>query len=156
MTMKSKEFIITGAMLVLITYTLSISLVSQALPASQTSTTFSSAGSIQIQTTPGIGIYSNNQCDEELTTVSWGTLQPGETIDVICYIQNEGDSPITLSLVTSNWLPTSASNYLALTWNYDNQPIAINDLTQITLTLSIASNIEGVTNFGFDITIVGS
>ena len=143
-------------MLMLITYTLSLSLVTQAFPASQSSKTLSSAGTIQIQTTAGIGVYSNSQCSTQLTTVSWGTLQPGENQNAICYIKNEGNTPITLSLQASNWSPTSASNYLALNWNYNNQPITPNQVVQVTLTLSVASNIAGITNFGFDITIIGN
>jgi hypothetical protein len=151
-----KEYLITGAMLTLITYTLGLSLVSQALSAGQTSSTFSSTGAIQIQTTAGIGAYSDSQGNTPLTSVSWGTLSPGGSTNVICYIKNEGSSPTTLSLETSNWSPASATNYLALSWNYNGQPIAANAVVQITLMLSVASSIEGITNFGFDITIVGS
>jgi len=154
--MVRKESIIIGSMLMLITYTLCLSLVTQAFPAGQSSKTFSSAGTIQIQTTTGIGVYSNSQCSTQLTTVSWGTLQPGGNQNAICYIKNEGNTPITLSLQASNWSPTSASNYLALNWNYNNQPITPNQVVQVTLTLSVASNIAGITNFGFDITIIGN
>jgi hypothetical protein len=154
--MVRKEALITGAMLMLITYTLGLSLVTQAFPAGQAHRTFSSTGAIQIQTTAGIGIYSNSQCNTQLSSVSWGTLQPGESQNAICYIKNEGNTPITLSLQASNWSPASASNYLALNWNYNNQPISPNQVVQVTLTLSVASNIDGITTFGFDITIVGS
>jgi len=154
--MVSKESIITGAMLMLITYTLGLSLVTQAFPADQASKTLSSSGAIQIQTTAGIGVYSNSQCSTQLNSVSWGTLQPGENQNAICYIKNEGNTPITLTLQASNWSPSSASNYLALSWNYNNQPISPDQVVQVTLTLSVASNIAGITNFGFDITIIGS
>ena len=143
-------------MLLLITYTLGLSLVTQAFPAGQAAKTLSSAGTIQIQTTAGIGVYSNAQCNTQLTSVSWGTLQPGGNQIAICYIKNEGNTPITLSLQASNWSPSSASNYLALSWNYNNQPISPDQVVPITLTLSVASNIAGITNFGFDITIIGS
>ena len=154
--MLRKESIITGAMLMLITYTLGLSLVTQAFPAGQASKTLSSTGAIQIQTTAGIGVYSDSQCNTQLSSVSWGTLQPGESQSATCYIKNEGNTPITLTLQASNWSPASASNYLALGWNYNNQPISPNQVVQVTLTLSVASNIAGITNFGFDITIIGS
>jgi hypothetical protein len=154
--MVKKEALITGAMLMLITYTLGLSLVTQAFPAGQTSQRLSSTGVIQIQTTVGIGIYSDYQCNTQLSSVSWGTLQPGQSNSVICYIKNEGNTQTTLSLQASNWSPASTSNYLALSWNYNNQPISPNQVVQVTLTLSVASNIQGITTFGFDITIVGS
>jgi hypothetical protein len=154
--MIKKEVMITGAMLMLITYTLGLSLVSQAFPAGQTSRTFSSSGTIQIQAPEGIGVYSDASCTSPLTSMSWGTLQPGGNQNLICYIKNEGSNPTTLSLETSNWTPGTASNYLGLSWNYDGNPISPDASVQITLTLSVASNIEGITTFGFDITIVSS
>jgi len=154
--MVRKEALITGAMLMLITYTLGLSFVTQAFPAGQVSRTFSSSGAIQIQTTTGIGIYSDSQGNTQLSSVSWGTLQPGASQNAICYIRNEGSTPITLSLEVSNWSPGSASNYFALSWNYNNQPINADQVVPITLTLSVASNIDGISTFGFDITVVGS
>ena len=151
--MRSKEYMITFTMLLLVTYTLSLSLVSQAFPAVQTTQTLSSVGTIQ--TAPGIGVYSNVQCTTKLTSVSWGTLQPGGIQSIICYIKNEGGSPITLSLQTSNWNPVSATNYLALSWNYDSQPINVGSSIAVTLTLTVAPEVTGITNFGFDLTILG-
>ena len=153
-----KESVITGAMLILITYTLGLSLVSQAFPAAQTSQTLSSTGSIQIQTTVGIGVYSDSQCNNPLTSMSWGTLEPGASQNVVCYIKNEGNAASTLSMYASNWDPESlaTSNYLVLSWNYDSNPISPDAVVQITFTLSVSPSIEGITTFGFDITIVGS
>ena len=154
--MVSKESIITGAMLILITYTLGLSLVSQAFPQAQTSKTLSSTGSIQIQTTVGIGVYSDSQCNNPLTSMSWGTLEPGGSQNVVCYIKNEGNTPTTLTMYASNWSPASAENYLTLNWNYDSNPIDIDVVVQITFTLTVSPDITGITTFSFDITIVGS
>jgi len=151
--MVSKESIITGAMLILITYTLGLSLVSQAFPAAQTSKTLSSTGTIE---TIGVGVYTDIQCSSPLTSIAWGTLEPGENQTVICYIRNEGDLPSTLSMYTSNWNPSSAENYLTLSWNYNGGYINPDNSVQVTFTLSVDESIEGVTSFAFDITIVGS
>ena len=151
--MVNKESIIIGAMLILITYTLGLSLVSQAFPAAQTSQTLSSTGTIE---TIGVGVYLDIQCSSPLTSIAWGTLEPGENQTVICYIKNEGDLPSTLSMYTASWNPASAENYLTLSWNYAGGYINPDDSVQVTFTLSVDESIEGVTNFGFDITIVGS
>jgi hypothetical protein len=155
MKMRSKEGIITIALLLLITYTLALSLVSQVFTAGQTVKTLSSTGSIQIQTTEGVGVYSDAQCTAQLSTLAWGTLQPGGNKNITCYIKNEGDTPTTLSLESSNWNPTSASEYLTLNWDYNDQPINIGSSVEVTLTLRVASNITGISSFTFDITIVG-
>jgi hypothetical protein len=154
--MVSKESIITGAVLILITYTLSLSLVSQAFPADQTSKTLSSTGSIQIQVSMGLGIYTDSSCNTPLTSLSWGTLQPGGSQNIVCWIKNEGDAPTTLSKNIDNWNPPSAEQYLDVGWTYDLNPIDVDEVVPITLTLYVSSDIEGITNFSFDIIIVGS
>ena len=154
--MRSKEFMITGAMVLLITYTLSLSLVSQAFPQGQTSKTVSSTGAIQIQTTVGIDVYSDSQCTNTLSSMLWGTLQPGGSKNVVCYIKNEGTTPTTISLQTSSWSPSTASDYFTLSWNYDNQPINSGISIPVTFTLTVDADITGITTFNFDITIVGT
>lgn len=154
--MASKESIITGAMVILITYTLGLSLVSQAFPATQTSKKLSSAGSIQIQTTAEIGVYSDFQCNTPLTSLSWGTLEPGGSQAIVCYFKNEGDTALTLSMYPSGWVPTEAGNYLTLNWNYNGNPIDPDATVQITFTLSVDASIEGITTFSFNINIVGT
>ena len=154
--MPSKETIITGAMIILITYTLSLSLVSQVFPAAQTTKTLSNTGSIQIQTTAGIGIYSDTQCTTQQTSLAWGTLEPGANQSITCYIKNEGDDPTTLSLETLNWIPTEASTYISLNWNYNNQTINPDNSIPAIFTLTVSPDIEGITTFSFDITIVGT
>ena len=154
--MASKESIITGAMIILVTYTLGLSLVSQAFPATQTTKTLSSAGSIQIQTTADIGIYSDSGCTTPLTSLQWGTLQPGGSQTYDCWIKNEGNTPLTLSLQTSNWSPANAENYIGLSWDYNGAPISVGATVHVTLTLSVNAGITGITSFSFDVTIVGS
>ena len=156
--MASKETLITGAMIILITYTLGLSLVSQAFPATQTTRTLSSTGSIHIQTSAEIGIYYDSQCNTPLSSLSWGTLEPGGSQAIDCYIKNEGDSPLTLSLQTSNWYPTNpdVTEYLTFSWDYNGASINPGSAVHVTLTLSVGSNIEGITDFSFDITIVGT
>ena len=59
-------------------------------------------------------------------------------------------------MYASNWSPASAENYLALNWNYDSSPISPDAVVQVTFTLTVSSDITGITSFSFDITIVGS
>lgn len=151
--MISKESIITGAILILITYTLGLSLVGQAFPAAQTSKTLSSTGTIQ---TIGVGVYTTSECSTPVTAIPWGTLEPGASQNFVCYIKNEGSSPTTLSLETDYWVPTVAASYLDLDWDYDNQPINSGASIPVTFTLTVDANIEGITTFSFDITIVGT
>jgi hypothetical protein len=151
--MKSKEFVVAGATLTLVTYVLALSLVGQVLSAVQTSRTVSNAGAVKAI---GVGVFWNNECTDPLSSIDWGILEPGSSKNVTCYIRNEGNSVSTLSMYASNWSPSNASDYLTLSWDYGGQSINPDDVTQVTFTLSVDASIDGITSFSFDITIVGS
>jgi len=148
-----KEYVITGSIIVLLTYTLGLSLVSQTLTAPQTSRTVSSTGSIL---TIGVGVYIDSICSTPLTSIPWGTLEPGQSQDIVCFIKNEGTSESTLSMYTSNWSPSDAEDYLNLSWDYSGVAINAGSVAQVTFTLNVDSSIEDISNFSFDITIVGT
>ena len=154
MIMQRKEFLWTITLIILVTYTSTIFIVMQVFPASQTTVTLTSSGSIQ--TTEGIGAYSNLACTTPQTSISWGALEKGDSTTVTIYIRNEGDSPLTLSLSTSDWNPPSIDDYLTLSWNYNNQPINPNAVVQINLTLSVDPDAPAVSNFGVNLLIVGT
>jgi hypothetical protein len=59
-------------------------------------------------------------------------------------------------MYTSNWNPSNASGYMSLSWDYGEQSIDVDEVVQVTFTLSVDAGIEGITSFSFDITIVGS
>jgi hypothetical protein len=151
--MGTKEAIITVSMITLIIYTLTLSLVGQAFPAQQTTKTLSSTGTIK---TVGVGVYTTAQFTTAVTSIPWGTLEPGASQDFACYIRNEGNAPSTLTLSTSNWSPSTAPNYLTLSWDYNGQLINPGSAIKVTFTLNVNAGITGITTFGFDITIVGS
>jgi len=115
--------------------------------------TISNTGSI---TAIGVGIYWNQATTNQVTSIDWGTLDPGSNKTVTVYIQNEGDSAVSLSLHTSNWNPSAASDYLSLSWDYGGQSINVGEIVQVTFILSASASVEGIDTFGFDITIIAS
>jgi hypothetical protein len=72
------------------------------------------------------------------------------------YIKNEGTTPLTLYLDTSNWTPTNAADYISLSWNYNGNTVESNQVIQITMTLSVSQDINGISNFSFDTVLTGS
>ena len=154
--MKSKEFIVAGAVLTLVTYTLALSLGGQVFArarAVQTSRKVPNAGTVEVI---GVTVYWDNECTNVLYSIDWGVLEPGSSKNVTCYIRNEGSSVSTLSMYTSNWNPSKASDYMSLSWDYGGQSIEVDEAVQVTFTLVADASIEGITSFSFDITIVGS
>jgi hypothetical protein len=92
----------------------------------------------------------------KVSSISWGALDPGSNVNKTVYIRNEGNSAVTLALSTSNWNPSTASNYLTLTWNYGGQTINVNSVVQVKFTLSASSSTTGITSFTFDIVITAT
>jgi hypothetical protein len=106
-------------------------------------------------TTVNIGVYTTSDCTANLTTINWGTVNPGSSYTHTGYVRNNGNVEITLSMETTNWNPTGASA-MTVSWNYDGRAIAPGQVLGVTWTLGIPSSISGIQNFSFDIVITGS
>ncbi len=104
----------------------------------------------------GVGIYTNSSCTQRITSVDWGLAENGTTKNMTVYIRNEGNTLATLSMQTTNWNPSNASQYATLTWDYNGQSMGVNDGVTVVLFLSIAPNIQGTPTFSFDITVYAS
>lgn len=148
-----KEGIVAGAAVVLVLYTLTLSMLSPVMSAIQASKSLSNSGSVK---GIGVGIYQYQNCTSPVSSFNWGTLDPGASVSKTVYIRNEGNSPATLSMAVSNWNPAGASSYMTLTWDYGGQTLSVSQVIQVKFTLSVSSSISGITNFSFDITITAS
>jgi uncharacterized repeat protein (TIGR01451 family) len=115
--------------------------------------TISNSGSV---TAVGVGIYTDSGCTTALSSISWGTLSPGDVKTYTIYVKNEGTVSVTLNMTIGNWNPASASSYITLTWNKEKYALAAGQVVQAVLTLSVSSSVSGVTSFSFDITITGT
>jgi hypothetical protein len=129
-------------------------LLAQVMSAIQITRTVSNVGTLKLGA--DIGVYQDASFTNRAITIDWGTLDPGATKTYSIYIRNEGNTALTLSVSTSNWSPSTASNYLALNWNYNGQTVALNDYVRVTLTLTVSESITGISNFGFDINLVAT
>jgi len=115
--------------------------------------TFSNSGTIN---GIGVGVYSNLACTNVLTSVSWGTLNPGDTPTQTIYVMNNGTIPVTLTMTYGNWNPASAQSYITLTWNQQSTQLASGSVATAVLTLNVSSSISGVSSFSFDINVTGT
>lgn len=95
----------------------------------------------------GVGVYWNPNCTNTTQTLNWGNLAPNTTNTLTIFIRNEGTQPATLQLITANWTPTNAQNYIALSWNYTGQTLKTNEVISINLTLTVNPTITDVTDF---------
>ena len=57
-----------------------------------------------VTTSANLGVYSNSGCTTNLTSITWGTLNPGGSTTQVVYIKNIGSGlSLTLNMTTSNW-----------------------------------------------------
>ncbi len=103
-----------------------------------------------------IDVYGDSACTQVISSVSWGAIEAGSSKVKVVYVKNNGDDGVSLSLLTENWSPSGANNYIQLTWDYDGGTIASGEVRQITLLLSVSINVSGIDGFNFDIVIIGS
>jgi len=149
-----KERVVAGAAVALVLYALALSALGPAVSSALTGNkTVSNTGSVK---GVGVGIYSDQACTNAISSINWGMLDPGSNANKTVFIRNEGNTPATLSVVTSNWNPTNASSYMTLSWNYGGQALNVNQVVQVRLTLSVSTNVKGIASFSFDITITAS
>lgn len=129
-------------------------MLTQVMSAIQLSSTISNTGTLRLSA--GMGVYWDAGFTNEAVAFNWQSMEPGTTKTYSVYIRNEGATALTLSMSTSNWNPSSASNYLSLSWNYNGQTIDPTEYIRVTFTLTVSSSVTGISNFGFNINIVGT
>jgi hypothetical protein len=106
--------------------------------------------------TVNVGVYSDSSCTQNLTSINWGSFEPGETKSGIIYVKNIGTLPVNIHMTTASWNPTSANGPIALTWNKENTALNPGSQVTATLTLTVADDITDITNFSFDIIFTGT
>lgn len=117
------------------------------------SKTLSNQGSIRAI---GVEVYQDRWCLNKVTSIDWGVIEPGSSLDFIIYIKNQGNVPMKLNMTVDGWNPSTASNFISLTWDMEGVQVDIGEALKTTLTLSASPQIEGITNFSFDVTITGA
>jgi len=104
-----------------------------------------------------VGVYWDSDCANEVSSIGWGELTPGSTREVVVFIRNEeANLPCFLYLWTKDWLPVEGSSYISLSWDPIRRRIEVDETISVILTLRVARNIRGITDFTFNIVIFGS
>jgi len=101
----------------------------------------------------GVGVYKDANCSINVTSLNWGTVEPSSLENITLYIRNEGNHAATLFLETNNWSPINATNYMALSWNYSGKMLNPMESVGVTLTLSVSSAANNITDFSFNVII---
>jgi hypothetical protein len=140
----------TGLIIALAATGIFLSLVTAGLIATQT---VSSNGTISAV---NVGVYSDSACTQNLTSINWGTLYPGNSTTRTIYVKNTGTLPVTLTMTNGSWVPTTANTVLTLTWNRQSTVLNAGQSINAILTLTVASSTGSLTDFSFNIIITGT
>jgi len=103
----------------------------------------------------GIGVYWEKNCVEPVSYIDWGGIAPRSSKDITVFMRNEGNTPITLSIYTSNWNPSETADFVDLTWNHTGETIEPQQVLPVTLSLHVDVDIKGISAFSFD-AIIGA
>lgn len=101
----------------------------------------------------GVMIYEDETLSTVLTFLDWGVIEPGETKEIPCYIQSLSNVPAYLTFETSEWQPINASDYIFLSWNYDNSTLQPYEAREVIFSLYVSEDISGIEEFSFSVTV---
>ncbi|MFX0108836.1 MAG: hypothetical protein ACFE7R_11160, partial [Candidatus Hodarchaeota archaeon] len=102
-------------------------------------------------------MYWSPDCREEVTSIDWGLLTPGSTSQMTVFVRNEEfHGPCYIILLTTDWEPAQARQYIHFSSNYDGKAIEFNEVLPVTLVLHVSDDIAGIADFRFDIVISGT
>ena len=108
-----------------------------------------------VESAGSIGIYWDKNCSQRVSSIDWGVLSQGQVKDAIIYVRNEGNESTILVETATNWSPTGASRYLIFSWRCQNEKLRAGTVVKVTQELSVSPNIQGISQFSFNITVEG-
>jgi hypothetical protein len=104
----------------------------------------------------GVSVYSDSSCTENLMSINWGTISPGDNVTTTIYVKNTGNVSLTLTMTTTNWNPSTANGPIAIAWDVENWVVGAGNVVTAELTLNVSSSISDITDFSVDIVITGT
>ena len=107
-------------------------------------------------TTVNVGAYQDSGCTQVLSTIDWGNVVPGSSSSKTIYVKNTGNAPISLNMAVTTWNPSSAADYMTLTWNQTSTVLNVGNSVPTSLVLSVSASVTGITSFSFNATITGT
>ena len=103
-----------------------------------------------------VEVYWDQGGTQIVDYIDWGFAEPGDTVSKTVFVKNSGNAPLTLGLSYSDWVPIEAGDFITLAWDQEGTTINAGDVQQAVLTLSISDDINGITDFSFNIVIEGN
>lgn len=119
----------------------------------QSNQTLSTSGTIG---TVNVGVYIDAACTQTVSSINWGTVNPGASTVKTVYVKNQGAVAMTLNMTINTWTPSNCPTYMTLTWDAESASVAVGNHVQADFNLTILPNITGIGAFSFNIVITGT
>jgi hypothetical protein len=111
----------------------------------------------------GCEIWADENRTIKLQQVDWGVMSPGDIAAVTFWIQNIGNVNATLSFNVTDWkfatvipnstLPSNASSYLVLSWNYSGAVMKPFETIPVQMQLAVSPQTANISQFNSTINI---
>jgi hypothetical protein len=115
--------------------------------------TLTTSGTIR---TVNVGVYSDAACTQNVSSIDWGTVDPGTSTVKTFYVRNEGAVTVTLNMTSNTWTPSNCLTYMSLTWDEEKAAVTVGNHVQADFNLTVLPNITGIGTFSFNIVITGT
>ena len=139
----------------------STTLVSILLSESESDVYLPSLGTIK---TIEVEVYWDPNGENKRENLSWDEIETGKSVNTTLYIKSVSNSIVTLNLNITDWNPEAISDYITISWDYNETQLNPSDIIPVTMTLSASSSDDfinylvsnEITRFDFVIHIVAS
>lgn len=104
-----------------------------------------------------VGVFWDSEATSAVTSVEWGTLQPGTTRRVRVFVRNiEAAGSCHLYVWAQDWTPPQAASCVQLLWDGDGEPVEPGQTVEVLLMLRIEPYARGIEDFSFTILFWGT
>lgn len=90
--------------------------------------------------TIGVEAFYDRNCENKMNEIDWGLLWPGRVNNFTLYIRNISNVKTILSIFMSNITPNVISEYIDITWNYNQEPLNSGEVIQVNLFVSFSTD----------------
>lgn len=115
--------------------------------------TFQSSGVIK---TADFKVYYDEDCQNPVGSIDWGMIEPGFSKNITIYVKNNGNTPLVISINTSDWQPPIAEKYINISLIAEQPIVHPKTVAREAINLYVSKDMqEIITYFNCTITIVG-
>lgn len=92
-----------------------------------------------------VKLYWDANCTNEVTSVAFGSIIPGTTVNQTIFVKNFGGEPVNLVYTAVNYTPPEASLYVTFSCDQSGQNVSAHFVQQATIFCSVDPSITNTT-----------